>query len=147
MPDCDGPGMNVQIALRHRFRVAWPPGGFFGGVRTAGVILFVLSSLGLWWSWPPATDVATGVVPASQLVRWQDASHDWLLVVDPSTRELVVYDARDGRPLDRFGTDDGMPRVKSIALRGPWLYVTGQSHARTRLLRLPELQAMAATAD
>ncbi len=147
MPGCDGAGMNLQIAIRRRFRTAWSLGRFFRGLRTAGVVLLVLSSLGWWWSWQPEPDAATGAAPANQLVRWQDASHDWLLVVDPSTHELVVYDARDGRPLDRFGTDDGLPRVKSIALRGPWLYVTDRSDAKTRLLRLPELHTMAATAD
>jgi hypothetical protein len=147
MPGCDGAGMNPHIAIRHRFRAAWSPGRFFRGLCTAGVVLLVLSSLGSWWPWQPATNAATASAPANQLVRWQDANRDWLLVVDPSTRELVVYDARDGRPLDRFGMDDGLPRVKSIALRGRWLYVTGQSHAKTRLLRLPELQTMAAAAD
>jgi hypothetical protein len=147
MPDCDGAGMNPQIAVRHRSRAAWSPGRFCRDLRAPGIVLFAALSLGLWWSWPPPTDGAPGAASANQLVHWQDAGHDWLLVVDPSTRELVVYDASDGRPLDRFGADDGLPQVRSIALRGPWLYVTGQAHAKTRLLRLPELQAIAANAD
>jgi hypothetical protein len=37
--------------------------------------------------------------------------------------------------------------VREIALRGSWLYVRGQPHAKTQWLKLPELQAMAANAE
>jgi hypothetical protein len=109
--------------------------------------LLTVLSLGLPWSWSSAPDTAATKASDGQLVRWQGAGHDWLLVVDPATRELVVYDANDGRPLDRVGADEGLPPVREIALRGSWLYVRGQPHAKTQWLKLPELQAMAANAE
>jgi hypothetical protein len=57
----------------------------------------------------------------------------------------VVYDATDGRPLERLGADDGLPDVQSIAQQGSWLFVTGRQHPKLRLLKLPELQAVAAS--
>ncbi|WP_426700334.1 hypothetical protein ACPPVV_13120 [Rhodanobacter sp. Col0626] len=135
--------MNTQIALRHRPHVAWSSSHFFRILRWPGIALLGLLSLGLLWSWSPAPDGTTEAAPTSQLVHWQDASHDWLLVVDPATRELVVYDANDGRPLERLGTDDGLPAVQSIAQQGSWVFVTGGQHAKMRVLKLPVLQAVA----
>lgn len=106
------------------------------------VLLALLSACLLWWCWP-AADRAAEAPSIQQLVHWQDANHDWLLVVDPVTRELVVYDAADGRPLKRLGADDGLPDVQSIAQQGSWLFVTGRQSPKVRLLKLPELRAVA----
>ncbi|MGP1667481.1 MAG: hypothetical protein ACTS5I_16565 [Rhodanobacter sp.] len=106
-----------------------------------GVMLVLLLVAGTAWSfWPAPTEPAI-----NQLVRWQDAGHNWLLVVDSQTRELVVYDADDGRPLERLGADDGLPKVRSIIRQGSLLYVTGDPHAEVQLLKLPQLQAVART--
>lgn len=126
MTGCDGAGMDTQIALGHRFVI----------------VLAVLAAGLLWWCWP-ATDRAVDPSSVRQLVHWQDAAHDWLLVVDPETRELVVYDANDGRPLQRLGADDGQPEVHSIMRRGSLLLVTGRQPAKVRLLKLPQLQEVA----
>ena len=88
-------------------------------------------------------DRATEQRSTQQLVHWQDAGHDWLLVVDPTTGELVVYDAVDGRPLERLGADDGLPQVRSIARQGSWLLVTGRQQSRVHRLKLPELRVVA----
>ncbi|MBT2144599.1 hypothetical protein KK133_09220 [Rhodanobacter sp. LX-100] len=104
-------------------------------------LLALLSACLLWWCWP-AADRTADEPSIQHLVHWQDADHDWLLVVDPATRELVVYDATDGRPLERLGADDGLPDVQSIAQQGPWLFVTGRQHPK--VLKLPELRAVAA---
>lgn len=133
--------MNTQIALRHRPSVAWSPAGFSRGMAGAALLLALSAGL-LWWCWP-MVDRAAEAPPVQPLVHWQDAQHDWLLVVDPETGELVVYDAADGRPLQRLGADDGLPEVQSIARQGSWLRVTGRQHSRVRLLKLPELQAVA----
>ncbi|GAA0889369.1 hypothetical protein GCM10009121_22500 [Rhodanobacter soli] len=106
------------------------------------VALALLSACLLWWCWPVA-DRAAEAPSIQPLVHWQDADHDWLLVVDPVTRELVVYDATDGRPLERLGADDGLPDVQSIAQQGSWLFVTGRQYPKVRLLKLPELRAVA----
>jgi hypothetical protein len=135
--------MNTQIALRHRPHAAWSSSHFLRILRWPGIVLLVALSLGLLWSWSSAPDGATAAAPINQLVHWQDASHDWLLVVDPTTRELVVYDANDGRPLERLGTDDGLPAVQSIVQQGSWLFVMGKQRPKMRLLKLPELQAVA----
>lgn len=141
MTGCDGAGMNTQIALRHRSPVAWSPGRLPRGLPVI-VLLAVLSAC-LLWPWWPAADRAAEPPSTQQLVHWQDAGHDWLLVVDPATRELVVYDAIDGRPLERLGTDDGLPEVQSIARQGSWLLVMGDQQSKLRRLKLPELQAVA----
>jgi len=122
---------------------AWP-GRLLQRLRRPGIVLFVVLSAILLWSWLPASDETTELPAANQLVHWQGAGHDWLLVVDPQTRELVVYDARDGRPLQRLGAEDGVPPVQSIVLQGPWLFVTGGQHPKVRLLKLPQLQAVSA---
>lgn len=106
------------------------------------MLLALLSACLLWWCWP-AADRAAESPSIQPLVHWQDADHDWLLVVDPTTRELVVYDATDGRPLERLGADDGLPDVQSIAPQGSWLLVTGRQPPELRLLKLPELRAVA----
>ncbi|WP_200949134.1 hypothetical protein [Frateuria sp. Soil773] len=133
--------MNAQIALRHRPAAAWPPGRFFRGVSLA-VLLAVLSA-GLLRDSGRNAERATEPPLAQQLVHWQDAKHDWLMVVDPATRELVVYDATDGRPLERLGADDGLPDVQSIARQGSWLFVRGGRQPQMLWLKLPELRAVA----
>ena len=143
MAGCDGAGMNTQIALRHRSLAAWSPGRIPRSLPVI-VLLALFSACLLWWCWP-AADRAAEQHSVQQLVHWQDADHDWLLVVDPATRELVVYDATDGRPLERLGADDGLPDVQSIAQQGSWLLVTGRQQSKVRLLKLPELQAVAAS--
>ena len=141
MAGCDGAGMNTQIALRHRSLAAWSPGRIPRSLPVI-VLLALLSACLLWWCWP-AADRAAEASPIQQIVHWQDADHDWLLVVDPATRELVVYDATNGRPLERLGADDGLPDVQSIAQQGPWLFVTGRQSPKVHMLKLPELRAVA----
>jgi len=135
-------GMNMQIALHHLSRQARPSGRLDRRLlRPLGTVLALALSLGLLWSsLPPAADDDGGPdVAVGQLVRWRDARHDWLVVVDPDSHELVVYDAHDGRPLERFGTDDGLPPVQSIRNEGPLVTVSGAGR-QTRLLKLPELE-------
>ncbi|MHB1058901.1 MAG: hypothetical protein ACYC0F_13570 [Rhodanobacter sp.] len=135
--------MNTQIALRHRSHAPWPLDHPLRSLRWPGIVLLAGLSLVLLWPWLSAPGAATEESPTGQLVHWQDAGHDWLLVVDPATRELVVYDASDGRPLERLGADDGLPDVRSIVQQGPWLFVMGGQHPKVRLLKLPQLQAVA----
>ncbi|HZX71117.1 MAG TPA: hypothetical protein VFE77_09890 [Rhodanobacter sp.] len=112
-------------------------------LRWPGITLLIVLSSILLWSWLPTPDETAELPAANQLVHWQDAGHDWLLVVDPLTRELVVYDAHDGRPLRRLGADEGLPPLRAIVQRGSWLFVMGMQQPRVRRLKLPELQAVA----
>ena len=80
---------------------------------------------------------------ASPLVHWKDAEHDWLLVVDPATHELVVYDANDGRPLHRLGAVRGAGAIDSIVAEGHWLIATSQRDPRLQIFSLPDLQPTA----
>ncbi len=135
------PGMNTPLAFFRCSPVAWSPGRPSRGLPV--IVLLVVLSACLLWSWWPTADRATEQPSTRQLVHWQDAGHDWLLVIDPATRELVVYDAVDGRPLERLGVDDGLPEVQSIARQGSWLLVTGRQESRMRRLKLPELRVVA----
>jgi len=135
--------MNMRVALRYRSRPAAWPGRLLHRLRRPGIALLIVLSSILLWSWLPASDETIELPAANQLVHWQDAGRDWLLVVDPQTRELVVYDAGDGRPLRRLGADDGLPPVQAIVRQGSWLFVMGRQHPRMHLLKLPELQAAA----
>jgi hypothetical protein len=133
--------MDPQITLRQWPAAACSPSRFVRSM-TGAALLLALAAAVLGWCWPVA-DRAAATRSTPSLVHWQDAAHDWLLVVDPATRELVVYDAVDGRPLQRLGADDGLPEVQSIARHGSWLQVTGKQHPPVRL-KLPQLQAVAA---
>ena len=133
--------MNMQIALRHAHTIS--PPRFWRLVPWLGFALLAAGMLQLLW--PPVTgsDNTTSVTPIAPLVHWSDADHDWLLVVDQASGELVVYDANDGRPLERLGADDGLPDVHSIAQLGSLLLVTDRQRSTLRLLKLPQLQQVA----
>lgn len=132
--------MNTQTVPWQRSRATWSPSHVLRSLRGPGLILLAVLSLGLSWSWLSAPAGADRADPVGQLVHFRDAAHDWLLVVDPETRELVVYDANDGRPLERLGADDGLPDVHSIAQLGSLLLVTDRQRSKLRLLKLPQLQ-------
>ncbi len=131
--------MNMQIALRHRSHASWSLG--HRGLWWAGIVVLMLLVLGLWLSPPAETHPADAQV--QPLVHFQDAGHDWLMVVDPATHELVVYDARDGRPLQRLGADDGLSGVTSVSRKGSLLFVTGNRQDNVRVLTLPQFQSVA----
>lgn len=76
----------------------------------------------------------------NSLVHWQDGRHDWLLVADRGTHELVVYDATTGAPLQRLGRDDGLGSVDAIAALGDRLLVQ-DARGQPTLLGLPSLRA------
>jgi len=136
--------MSMQIALSHRSRGVWFPGlNLHGrGFRLLGTVLLLAVATWLAWSWMPSAGTGQGSREAmtGELVHWRDAGHDWLVVVDPATRELVIYDANDGRPLERLGADDGLPPVHSISTQGSQVLVTDAGHRDSRVLKLPELQ-------
>ncbi|MEP7184946.1 MAG: hypothetical protein ABI767_03835 [Rhodanobacter sp.] len=134
--------MNMQIALRHRSHASWSLG--HPGLWWSGIAVLTLLMLGLWLS--PAVEEQRSAAQIQPLVHFQDASHDWLLVVDPTTAELVVYDANDGRPLHRLGAAEGLSGVRSISSQGSLLFVTSDQQPAMRVLKLPEFQPVAVAA-
>jgi len=94
----------------------------------------------LSWPYAAAGEGVDNAITASPLVRWQDAEHDWLLVVDRATRELVVYDARDGRPLRRLGAASGAGAIDSITGAGNSIIATNRHDHRMKILNLPDLR-------
>ena len=95
---------------------------------------------GLWLACAdPGGSPGPGAVRTSPLVHWRDARHDWLLVADRTSHELVVYDARSGAPLRRLGAANGLGRVESIARTGDRLLVQ-RAGGSASLLTLPDLR-------
>lgn len=99
------------------------------------ILCLALAGWLAWTAWPgvqvqdePVTDVHT-------FARWRGDGHDWLLKAEPGQGTLVVYDARDGRPLRRLP----VAGVNEIVLQGNWLFVLCDTSPGLRLLRLPQL--------
>ena len=108
--------------------------------RWLGLGLLTLATawfMAAWWRAPRVPDINA---PARTLAHWKDASHDWLLLANPTSDELVVYDATDGRPLRRLGAADGLTGIDSIVQEGQWVLVVDQRHRTARALKLPQLQ-------
>lgn len=106
--------------------------GRLAGAVLAGVL--VLCGLGL------AGMSRSDDLMLQQVVHWQDASHDWLLVADTESDEVVVYDATNGRPLRRLGSRDGLADVDGLVQQGTWLFVMGREQPNVQVLSLPQLQ-------
>ncbi|WP_158886135.1 hypothetical protein [Rhodanobacter sp. L36] len=78
------------------------------------------------------------------LVRWKDASHDWLLVADDKANQLTVYDANDGRLLHTLDRTTGFGEVAALAQRDGQLFVVEDS-GRLDPIQLPQLQLIASS--
>jgi hypothetical protein len=87
---------------------------------------------------PPST--APSPFRGNAYVHWRDATHDWLIVVDRVADQLVVYDARDGRPLRHIGAGEGLTDIDALAQSGGRLLVKGDDTARVRVVNLPSLR-------
>ncbi len=136
--------MNTSLPLRRR---AHPQTHASWSWRFLPWLAFAaLAAWAMHLYWPYAVtgdDTADTAVTASPLVHWKDAEHDWLLVVDPATHELVVYDANDGRPLRRVGGASGARAMDSIVGEGNWLIATSQRDPRLQIFSLPDLRPTA----
>ena len=136
--------MNMQIALvrstHWRPRTPWP-------WRLVFLLMFWLgfAALAAWWL--PATTKNQAAMSVSPLVHWKDASHDWLLVVDQATSELVVYDALDGRPLRRVGAASGMGPIDSVIGEGDRVVIRSKQRPGLQVLSLPQLQPVTLAGD
>jgi hypothetical protein len=126
-----------------------PPLPFSRGRRLAtwvGVGVLLLSGLVvLTPDRAPVVKAEANPASFNGVVHWQDASHDWLIVADRGSDQLVVYDARDGRPLRRIGAREGLTDIETLATTGERLLVAGDSTPEVRVVSLPSLQLIAAT--
>ncbi len=93
----------------------------------------------------PAVKAEANPASFNGVVHWQDASHDWLIVADRGSDQLVVYDARDGRPLRRIGAREGLTDIDALAATGERLLIAGDSTPEVRVVSLPALQLVAAS--
>jgi hypothetical protein len=125
MPLRQHAGMNLATILRTH---PWLP---VAGML-AGLLMIVLSGFGLVRPLPGS----------GTLVRWHDASHDWLLVADDQANQLTVYDATDGRPLQQLGPS-AVGDVAALAQRDGRLFVIDDDGMRNEL-KLPQLKTVAA---
>ena len=132
--------MNMQMALRRSARPHTWVRRSWRLVQWLALAALAAWMLHLYWPSTATDDAASTTAPVSPLVHWKDAGHDWLLVVDQATHELVVYDANDGRPLRRVGTASGAGAIDSIIGEGNWLIATSQQHPLVQVLSLPGLQ-------
>ena len=98
----------------------------------AGLLAIVLNGFGL----------VRPSAGSGSLMRWHDASHDWLLVADDQANQLTFYDATDGRPLQRLGPS-AVGDVAVLVQRDGHLFVIDDDGTRNEL-KLPQLQTVAA---
>lgn len=87
--------------------------------------------------------VAHRPVPAGPLLRWQDASHDWLLAADDQANQLIVYDASNGRPLRRLEVGE-VGDIAALAQQDGKTFLIADDGSRNEL-RLPQLQRVASS--
>jgi hypothetical protein len=125
MPPREHAGMNLATILRTH---PWLP----AAGMLAGLLVIVLNGFG----------VAHPLPGSGSLMRWHDASHYWLLVADDQANQLTVYDATDGRPLQRLGPST-VGDVAVLAQRDGHLFVIDDDGTRNEL-KLPQLQKIAA---
>ena len=77
------------------------------------------------------------------LAHWREDGHDWLVVADGKADEVVVYDAADGRPLQRLRVKGGLQDRDALVQRDDHLFVVGQNGTLEEL-SLPQLEIAAA---
>lgn len=78
------------------------------------------------------------------LMHWRDASSDLLVVADDEANQLTVYDATDGRLLQRLGPS-AVGNVATLAQHDGRLFVVDDDGTRNEL-KLPQLKTVASSA-
>ncbi len=121
-------GMKIGTAMR---LPAWLP--------MLGLVAIVSGGFGMAAPLP----ISGGGKPAGNaLVHWRKGGHDWLVVANGKADEVVVYDAVDGRPLQRLPIAQGLQDSHALIERDGRLFVVG-TDGEANELRLPPLQVAA----
>ena len=79
----------------------------------------------------PQLSAGSPMPASSGFAHWRDARHDWLLVADDRADQLRVYDAGDGRLLQRL--DRGAGGIATLAQRDGQLFVVEDNGKLNRL--------------
>jgi hypothetical protein len=79
------------------------------------------------------------------LMHWRNAGSDLLLVADDEANQLTVYDAVDGRPVQRLDAK-AVGDVAALAQRDGRLFVIDDDGTRKEL-KLPQLQLQRVAAN
>lgn len=115
-------GMKSAAIIRIR---AWLP--------AVTLVALVLGSFGL----PRLPRIRAASPPLfNALVHRHGAGHDWLVVVDGKADELVVYNAVDGRPLQRMRISKGIPESGGLVQRDGDLFIVADDGSFEKL-KLP----------
>jgi len=109
-----------------------------GWLPLLALVTIILCQLG------PDGSSRIGTGPAfNALAHWREDGHDWLVVADGKADEVVVYDAADGRPLQRLRVKGGLQDRDALVQRGGHMFVVRQNGTLEEL-RLPQLEIAAA---
>ena len=122
-------GMKITtIILRH----GWLP------------LLAVVAIALCWFGLEGSSRLDTGMGPSfNVLVHWREDNRDWLVVAEGGEDEVVLYDAADGRPLQRLRVKGGLRDRDALVQQDGRLFVVRPNGALAEL-RLPSLEIAAA---
>ena len=107
-------------------------------------LLAVVAIAGCRFAQDGSSRIASGP-EFNALVHWREDGRDLLVVADRTTDEVVVYDAADGRPLQRLSVKGGLQDRETLLHRDGQLFVVNRNGAWEEL-RLPQLE-VASTAS
>jgi len=122
-------GMELAAFIHSR---AWLP--------AVAMVAIVLGGFGLQRS----PRISAGTEPVfNSLARWRHGGHDWLVVADGKANELVVYNAADGRPLQRVRIKQKFQDFNTLVQRDGHLFVVADDGKLDELKLSPPLMAAA----
>jgi hypothetical protein len=122
-------GMNLTVLFRNHPWLA-------ATGLLAGLVAIVWGNFGLL----RLPTITTRTQPGfNSLMHWRDAGHDWLLVANGQANQLIVYDATDGRPLQRIDVESDLRGAETLAQRDGRLFVVDDD-GKLDEVRLPALR-------
>ena len=106
----------------------------------AALVALVLAGFGL----PRSPRIRMGDAPVpNALAHWRQAGRDWLVVADGKADEVAIYDAANGRLLQRLRISRGVKDAGGLVQRDGELYVADDDGTLEKLKPSPQLIAAA----